>query len=380
VKPPRKLSPDRAAQINDLRIDDGFPMTIAQSGPLATRDALAGLIPVSIITGFLGSGKTTLINRLLKRPEMNRVAVVVNELGEIGVDNDLVEVSSEQMMLLNNGCLCCVLRGDLQETLRDLFMKRRNGEVIDFDRVIIETTGLADPAPVMQTLITDTLLLEQYRLDCVVTLVDAVNAPGQLEQFTEPVKQIALADRLIVTKSDLVRPAQLDGLTERLNGINPRAPVRVARNGEIELSFLIDVGLRRTSARPEDIERWLGEAGVHEHDEDGQRHDANVKTFVLRFDQPMAWAAFAQCMELLTALRGPDLLRVKGLVNVEGKPGPMVIQGVQHLFHPPLELARWPGEDHGTRLVFITRGIARESVLQLFSAVGALAGDTRGAS
>jgi G3E family GTPase len=351
-------------------------MTLAQSTSAATRDALAGLIPVSIITGFLGSGKTTLINRLLRRPEMNRVAVVVNELGEIGVDNDLVEVSSEQMMLLNNGCLCCVLRGDLQETLRDLFLKRRNGEIIDFDRVVIETTGLADPAPVMQTLITDTLLIEQYRLDCVVTLVDAVNAPGQLEQFTESVKQIALADRLVVTKSDLVGAAQLDALTERLNDINPRAP----QQGEIEPSFLVDVGLRRTRAQLDDIERWLGDAGVHDHDEHGHRHDASVKSFVLRFEQPMPWAAFTQCMEVLTALRGPDLLRVKGLVNVEGKPGPMVVQGVQHLFHPPIELASWPGEDHSTRLVFITRGIPRESVLQLFSAVGTLAGEARGPS
>ncbi|MFN7086854.1 MAG: CobW family GTP-binding protein, partial [Burkholderiales bacterium] len=147
----------------------------------AGRDPLAGRIPVSVVTGFLGSGKTTLINRLLKRPEMNRVAVIVNEFGEQGIDHDLVEVSSEQMMLLNNGCLCCVLRGDLQETLRELFIKRRNGEIIDFERVVIETTGLADPAPVMQTLMTDTLLQAQYRLDCVVTLVDAVNALGQLE-------------------------------------------------------------------------------------------------------------------------------------------------------------------------------------------------------
>ena len=234
------------------------------------RDALAGLIPVSIVTGFLGAGKTTLVNRLLRRPEMNRVAVIVNELGEIGVDNDLIEFSSEQMMLLNNGCLCCVLRGDLQETLRELFVKRRNGEVIDFDRVIVETTGIADPAPVMQTLMTDTMLQAQYRLDCVVTLVDAVNGTGQLAQFQEPVKQVALADRLVVTKTDLATENQLSDLRSRLNEMNPRAPVRVALNGEIELSFLVDIGLRRTQAKPEEVERWLGASDEHDH---GHAHD-----------------------------------------------------------------------------------------------------------
>ena len=347
-------------------------MTTTEVSPATTRDALAGLIPVSIITGFLGSGKTTLVNRLLKRPEMNRVAVIVNELGEIGVDNELVETSSEQMMLLNNGCLCCVLRGDLQETMRDLFIKRRNGEIIDFDRVVIETTGLADPAPVMQTLITDSLLLEQYRLDCVVTVVDAVNAPGQLVQFTEPVKQVALADRLVISKSDLAGEKQVAELTARLKELNPKAPIKVAINGEVELSFLVGVGLSRTKARLEDVERWLGAEDDHHGDGHAHRHDETVQSFVLRFDQPMPWETFTQCMEVLTALRGPDLLRVKGLVNVEGKNGPMVVQGVQHLFHPPLELAAWPGPDHGTRLVFITRAIPRQIVADLFAAIGAI--------
>jgi G3E family GTPase len=264
-----------------------------------------------------------------------------------------------------------VLRGDLQETMRDLFIKRRNGEIIDFDRVVIETTGLADPAPVMQTLITDTLLLEQYRLDCVVTLVDSVNAPGQLKEFSEPVKQVALADRLVITKSDLVGQKQLTALQDRLREINPKAPVKIALNGEIELSFLIDVGLRRTQARLEEIERWLGEDDEHEHGH-AHRHDETVQSFGLRFDKPFSWPAFTQCMEVLTALRGPDLLRVKGLVNVEGKSGPMVVQGVQHLFHPPLELAAWPSADRGSRLQFITRGIPRQVVADLFAAIGAV--------
>jgi len=346
---------------------------LTQATTTTTRDVLAGLIPVSIITGFLGSGKTTLINRLLKRPEMNRVAVIVNELGEIGVDNELVEVSSEQMMLLNNGCLCCVLRGDLQETLRDLFVQRRNGEIIDFDRVVIETTGLADPAPVLQTLLTDTLLLEQFRLDCVVTVVDAVNAIGQFGQFKEPLKQAALADRLVVTKTDLASEQQLEALNVRLRELNARAPVRVAVDGEIELAYLIDVGLRRTRADLDEVERWLGATDGHEHD---HVHDHTVQSFVLRFERPMAWESFTQCLDVLTALRGPDLLRVKGLVNVEGKSGPMVVQGVQHLFHPPIELAAWPGEDRTTRLVFITRGIPRQTVADLFAAIGAVGSRT----
>jgi G3E family GTPase len=347
-------------------------------------DPLASRLPVSIITGFLGSGKTTLINRLVKRPEMNRVAVIVNELGEIGVDNDLVETSSEQMMLLNSGCLCCTLRTDLQETLAELFTKRRNGEVIGFERVIVETTGIADPAPVMQTLMTDSLLLDQFRLDCVVTLVDAVNSPGQLDSFPEPVKQVALADRLVVTKSDLAPAGQVAGLERRLREINPRALMTRALNGEVDPAFLVDVGLTNTRSRLEEVERWLGDEEQAEHAGDGHdhhehgRHDAAITTFTLRFDKPLAWQAFTQTIEVLTALRGPDLLRVKGLVNVESKTGPMVVQGVQHLFHPPIELAAWPGADRGTRLVFITRGITRQTVENLFSAIGAIGVATPG--
>jgi G3E family GTPase len=354
-----------------------------QADPQAgRRDPLAGRIPVSVVTGFLGSGKTTLINRLLKRPDMNRVAVIVNELGEIGIDNDLVEVSSEQMMLLNNGCLCCVLRGDLEEAMRDLFIRRRNGEIVDFDRVVIETTGLADPAPVMQTLMTDTMLEEQYRLDCVVTLVDAVNGLGQIATLPEPVKQVALADRLVITKSDLADFARLGELEARLRELNPPAPIRRALNGEIELSFLVDVGLRNVKGKLEDIARWLGDEAhdeAHGHDHGGvpHRHDAAITSFCLRFERPFPWNVFTQCMDVLTALRGPDLLRVKGLVNVESRAGPMVVQGVQHLFHPPVELAAWPTADRSSRIVFITRGIARDDVANLFTAIGAMQGQGR---
>ena len=341
---------------------------LAQQG----RDPLAGRIPVSIVTGFLGSGKTTLINRLLKRPDMNRVAVIVNEFGEQSIDHDLVQVSSEQMMLLNNGCLCCVLRGDLQETLRDLFIKRRTGEIIDFDRVVVETTGLADPAPVMQTLMTDTMLQSQYRLDCVVTLVDAVNGPGQLDTMQEAMKQAALADRLVVTKSDLADEAAVVRLENRLRELNPQAPLKRAVNGEIDLPFLINVGLTTARSRLEEVERWMG-AEIHDEHGHVHRHDAAVTSFSLRYDRPFTWSTFSQCMEVLTALRGPDLLRVQGLVNVEGKHGPLVVQGVQHLFHPPIELAEWPSADRATRLVFITRAIDRATVENLFTAITSIA-------
>jgi G3E family GTPase len=333
-----------------------------------TRDPLAGRIPVSVVTGFLGAGKTTLINKLLKRPDMNRVAVIVNEFGEESIDHDLVQVSSEQMMLLNNGCLCCVLRGDLQETLRDLSVKRRTGEIIDFDRVVVETTGLADPAPVMQTLMSDTMLQAYYRLDCVVTLVDAVNGEGQLDTMPEPAKQTALADRLVITKSDLADAASVEKLERRLRELNPNAPMKRAVNGEIDLAFLINVGLTNAKSRLEEVERWMG-AEVHDEHGHVHRHDASVGSFSLRYDAPFTWAAFSQCMEVLTALRGPDLLRVKGLVNVEGHKGPLIVQGVQHLFHPPIELAEWPSADRATRLVFITKGIERSMIENLFSAI-----------
>jgi G3E family GTPase len=350
-------------------------MNLQTEPAVQTRDPLAGRIPVSIVTGFLGSGKTTLINRLLKRRDMNRVAVIVNEFGEQSIDHDLVQVSSEQMMLLNNGCLCCVLRGDLQETLRDLFVRRRTGEIIDFERVVIETTGLADPAPVMQTLMTDTMLEAQYRLDCVVTLVDAVNGLEQLRTMPEPIKQAALADRIVITKSDLADETKIEELEAKLRDVNPQVPIRRAINGEIELAFLIDVGLTTVRARLDEVERWMG---AEEHDEHGHphRHDSSVRSFSLRYPQPFSWATFSQCMEVLTGMRGPDLLRVTGLVNVDGRAGPLIVQGVQHLFHPPVELAAWPSEDRSTRLVFITRGIERATVENLFSAIASVAAPT----
>jgi G3E family GTPase len=333
---------------------------------------------VTLITGFLGSGKTTLISKLLLHPDMQRVAVVINEIGEIGIDHDLVTMSSENITLLANGCICCSVRTDLQETLRDLFAQRRVGEVFDFDRVIVETTGLADPAPVVQTLASDTLLEAHYRLDGLITLVDGVHGAGQIQQQTEAVKQIAIADKVLVTKTDLASDADITTLRELIHDLNPQAPIELIRHGEVEPSSLIDLGLS-TSRASDNTLRFLGEdinaterastAGKYL----GQRsisHDAAVRTLSLRFSQPFQWLTFTAALELLTTLRGPDLLRMKGIVNVEGEP--VVVQGVQHIFHTPVKMSAWPSADRDSRLVFIVRNIDADVIRNLFHAVGAV--------
>ena len=340
-------------------------MTPVNSG----RDPLRSRIPVTVITGFLGSGKTTLLNALLARPEAANTAVIINEYGEVGVDHDLVQGITESVTLLDNGCVCCVLRGDLEQALRDLFLARRAGEISSFERVILETTGLADPAPVMQTLSTDPPLVEHYRLDGVITLVDGVQGSAQLAGMPEAVKQAAVADRLVITKSDLAEPLAVAALTLELQKINPTARLQSAVAGAVEPDFVLAVGLDRARVQPEAIDRWLGTA---QEAHGGHHHTHNISTFTLWFDRPFERAVFERCIEVLTSLRGSDVLRVKGLVNVADEPGPVVVQGVQHLFHPPVTLAAWPGDDRRTRLVFITRGIARATVANLFAAVAAL--------
>ena len=343
------------------------------------RDPLASKIPVSLITGFLGSGKTTLISRLVRHPDMNRVAVVINEVGEIGIDHDLVSQSSENISLLANGCICCSVRTDLQETLRDLFARRQVGEVFDFDRVIIETTGLADPAPVIQTLISDTLIGAQFRLDGLVALVDAVNGLATLDTMPEAVKQVAVADRLFISKTDLASADTLAALQQRLRELNPQALQGRVVHGDLAPSALIGLGL--ASARANELTlRFLGESietGASATPGPGRylgerpaRHHPSIRTLSLRFPQPFAWSSFSSALDLLTQMRGPDLLRVKGIVNVDGKP--VVVQGVQHLFHPPIELDRWPSDDQDSRLVFITRHIDAEVIRRLFDVVGQL--------
>ncbi len=345
------------------------------------RDPLAGRFPITIITGFLGSGKSTLLGHLLRHPAMHRAAVIVNEFGEVGIDHALLAGSTESMTLLSNGCLCCAVRTDLQDTLRTLFIKRRAGEVIDFDRVFIETTGLADPVPIIHALISDTMLAAHYRLDGVVTLVDAVNGRATLTRMAEAVKQVAVADRLVITKTDLVAAEEVAALGLQLHSVNPQAKQLTAHNGVLDPTELASLGLQRAQMDEATLVRWLGPvhaqghtaaAGSSEPVLPGE-HSAGITTFCVWFDTPFSWQSLTAIVQLLTSLRGPDLLRVKGLVHIAEEAGPVVIQGAQHVFHEPVTLTAWPSDDQRSRIVFITRGLTREVVETLFHAVGAVA-------
>jgi G3E family GTPase len=309
-------------------------------------------LPVIAVTGFLGSGKTTLIRALLDKPEGANTAVVVNEYGEIGIDNALLRSSSDVTVLLGNGCLCCNIRTDLQETLRELFADRARGAVPSFERVVIETSGLADPAPILQTFATDRALGREFHLQALVSVVDAVSGEDNLEQMPEAKKQVALADRIIVSKSDLADPAATERLVDCIAALNT-APVTIAANGEIAPSLLLD--------EPRSI-RQSFDLGAAEHTH-------GLYSFSLIFEEPLSWPSFQETMALLTALRGPDLLRVKGIVAIEQCRGPVVVHFVQHVAHPPVELEDWPDGDRRSRLVFVTRGLPRGPIAQLFASV-----------
>jgi G3E family GTPase len=313
-------------------------------------------LPVTVVTGFLGSGKTTLIRALLDKPEGAGTAVVVNEYGEIGIDHALLRSSSDVTVLLGNGCLCCNVRTDLQETLRELFADRARGAVPSFERVVIEASGLADPGPVLQTFATDRGLAREFHLQALICVVDAVTGMANLEEMPEARRQAALADRVVVSKSDLAEPGAAERLVGQIAALNP-APVGIARHGEIEPAFLLDEAL----AARDSFE--LGGGG----------HSHGLTSFSLVFDEPLSWPAFEQAMAVLAALRGSDLLRVKGLVAVAECRGPVVVHFVQHLAHPPIELEDWPDEDRRSRLVFITRGLEREPVARLFAGVAGIA-------
>lgn len=323
-------------------------------------------LPISVLTGFLGSGKTTVLNHLLEHPALRRTLVLINEFGEIGLDHDLVTHSSDDVVVeMASGCLCCTIRGDLAKALREAPWRFAREGRLWFDRVIIETTGLADPAPILHTLMTDPAVARRYRLDGVIATIDAANGGGTLDRQIESVKQAAVADRLLLTKTDLVSSDTLSDMQDRLRRLNPAAPQILAPNGVVDPALLLDAGLYDPESKSLDVQNWLkAEAyavphahGDHDHHHDINRHDAHIKAFCLTIDEPIHADSLDLWLEALLLLRGADFLRVKGVINVVDLDGPVVIHGVQHIFHPAVMLPKWPSHDRRSRIVFITRDI-----------------------
>jgi G3E family GTPase len=330
------------------------------------------VIPVLLLTGFLGSGKTTLLSHLLRQPDFSRTAVIINEFGEIGLDHELVEKSDDSVIALSTGCLCCKVRGDLVETLADLLRRRDAGAVPPFTRVVIETSGLADPAPILQTLMTDATTGGRLALDGVVTTVDAVNGAATLAREAISVKQVAVADRLVLTKSDLAGAAQ-SALPGRLAALNASAPLLHAQHGAIDPQRLFDAGPYDPRSKSLDVRAWLGE-GAHDHDHHHGhgRHDAEIQTYAIMRTAPIQAVTLTLLLETLAEHCGADLLRLKGIVNIAESPNrPGVIHGVQHVFHAPTFLPRWPSADRRSRIVMITRGIPQAWIEALIDALEA---------
>lgn len=335
------------------------------------------LIPISVLTGFLGSGKTTVLNHLVRDPAMNRTLIVINEFGSVGLDHELIAPANEDLIVeMMGGCLCCTIRGDLLRTLRDApFRFARDGKCW-FDRLVIETTGLADPAPILHTLMTDDHLQTLYRLDGVIATVDAAIGMATLDTQEESVKQAAVADRILLTKTDLVAAEEVVALEARLRALNPAAPIIPVVNGEVDPARILEAGLYNPATKSNDVLKWLsaeafeehdghgndghGHHGPHGHGDHHHRHDVNrhgdrIRTICLTFDEPLKDTAFDRWVGILTTFKGPDVLRIKGIVNIAGLDRPLVIHGVQHLLHTPVALDAWPSEDRRTRMVFIVR-------------------------
>lgn len=343
-------------------------------------------IPLSIITGFLGSGKTTLLNSFLANPLLTNTAIIINEFGDVGIDHLLVETADEGIIELSDGCLCCTVRGDLVDTLLRL-LKRLDEPDASIDRIIIETTGLADPAPILHTIMAHPMLVDRIRLDGVITVVDAANGPGTLDAHEEAVKQVAMADRIVLSKSQM-QPDQgiLNSLLARIARLNPTALVlnseKQSSAPELFMAELFNCGLYNPASKSMDVSRWLKDEAIkpqsHHHHHDVNRHDASIRAFTLTHDVPIEASAIQAFFDILRSAHGPSLLRMKGIIQTSENPDhPVVIHAVQHLFHPPATLAKWPDDDHRTRLVLITKNLSPEFVERLFNAfIGKVATDT----
>lgn len=359
-------------------------------------------IAINVLTGFLGAGKTTLLNALVKEATLANAVVLINEFGEVALDHLLVEGVKGEMIALSSGCLCCTIRGELVGALEDLLRRRDNGRIGAFDRVLIETTGLADPAPILNTLMLHPYLSRRFLIDSVVTVVDAVNGAATLDRHEEARRQVAMADRLVLTKSDLAGDASILTLVTRLRRLNPTAPVLDARRAELDADALLRAGLYSSNEKIPDVARWLNadallareeektqaqrrrgtrthqhtdhaHSHTHAHAVDGHadpnRHDERIKAFCLTSEAPLKAAAVDLFLQLLRSIEPARLLRLKGIVALAERPDePLVIHGVQEVMHEPVRLSKWPDDDHRTRLVLILEGVEEAEVRRLWDA------------
>jgi G3E family GTPase len=332
-------------------------------------------IPVAVLTGFLGSGKTSLLNSMLKEDTLSNACVIVNEFGEIGIDHLLVEKSDDNIVELSSGCLCCTIRGDLIITISDLLMRRDKGEVKVFDRIVIETTGLADPAPVLHALMRDDLLVQRLRLEGVITVVDGVNGWATLDAHPEAVKQVAVADRIVLTKLDLLNGLEgedkMFAIIGRLRKLNPTARLLTTHRGEATAAKLFTMGLFDPATKTVNVQGWLNDEAIHKHHNhhDVSRHDAHIRSFAFSDARSISPQGLELFFELLASYHGANMLRMKGLIKTSDDPTrPLAVHGVQHLFHPPVRLKEWPDGRAETRLVFIVKDIERSEIEGLFKA------------
>jgi G3E family GTPase len=336
-----------------------FPSSTAGPFGRRLRRERGARIPVTVVTGFLGAGKTTLVRRFLGTPQGAGTAVIVNEFGETGIDDALLRSSSDNIALLGNGCLCCNVRSDLQVTLHRLVADRERGAIPHFSRIVIETSGLADPSPILTTFATDRALGGEFHVEAVITVIAAQSGIDTIAAFAEARRQVILADRIVISKDDIADDEAPARLAARLRELNPRADIVEAVQGDVDPGWILSEG-HGTSGFV------AAEAG----------HTDDIASFTIIESAPIAWAPFACAMEALIALRGPDLLRVKGVLDVVGCRGPVVVQFVQHLAHPPVELDRWPDDGRGSRLVFIARNLGEAAVRDLFAATRAVTAPT----
>jgi len=329
-------------------------------------------IPVNVVTGFLGSGKTTLIRKLLTSPDLADTAVLVNEFGEVGLDHHLFRGISENTILLGNGCVCCAILGDLKDSLRDLFSQMTRGDIPPFKRVIVETSGLADPVPIAYTVQSEPVLRHHFRLGNIVTTIDAINGAGQFETHEESVKQAAVADFLIITKSDLAEPDEIHGLKSRLAKLNAGAPVLEGARDAFSPRHLFNDDLSDIDSRASIVQSWFSESDFADHAL-AHKHSDGVQSFCVEISRPLDWTAFGIWMTMLLHSHGDRVLRVKGLLNVRDVETPVLVNGVQHIVHPPVHLPEWPDGNQCSRIIFIVQGMSAATIRNSLDAFNALA-------